>query len=325
MNNIKEIFNKANECKVLVIGDTILDKYYYSSVNRISPEAPVPIAKVNNIINKLGGAANVANNLLHLNCKVSLLTYLGDDANGKVILDLSKNINIFPIFNAKPTTTKIRIIGNNNQQMLRLDFEEKLKFNSDQLKLIFAKIDSLVSNNHAIIISDYNKGFCNYDICRYIISKCQEYNKIVIIDPKGTNWDKYQGATYITPNIKELNDVLFIPIENDNKQIEQAAINLIDKLNLYALLVTRSEKGLSIISNNNINHIPAINSKNVFDVTGAGDTIIAIFTLAKILGLNDYDAGYIANIAAGITITETGTYTPTLKEIITYINNAILN
>lgn len=318
--DIKNLFNNAEKCKILVIGDTILDKYYYSSVNRISPEAPVPIAKVNNIINKLGGAANVANNLLHLNCRTSLLTYLGDDANGKIILNLSKDINIFPIFNTKPTTTKIRIIGNNNQQMLRLDFEEKLKFNSDQLKLIYIKIDSLVSNNDAIIISDYNKGFCSYDICRYIISKCQEYNKMIIIDPKEVNWDKYQGATYITPNMKELNDVLFIPIKNNDKQIEQAAINLINKLNLYAILVTRSEKGLSIInSNNNINHIPAINSKNVFDVTGAGDTVIAVFTLAKILGLNDYDAGYIANIAAGITIMEAGTYTPTLQEIINYL------
>ena len=294
--------------KILVVGDSILDKYYYGEVERISPEAPIPINHVLKIKNKLGGAANVANNLQKLNCQVSIMTHIGNDKNGIDLLKEFNGIKVIPFYSNQPTTTKIRIIGN-NQQMLRLDFEEQLQIENENM--IINQIKENIRDKDAVIISDYDKGFCTRNICQSIIKS----NKLVIIDPKGEDWSKYKNASYITPNIKELSDACLLKIKNEDKNIEINAIKIINKLNLQGLLVTRSEKGLSIISKNKVDHLLA-KEKEVRDVTGCGDTALAVFTMAKANGINDKEAAHLANLAAGITVTKVGTYCPLLSEVL---------
>ena len=310
MKNI--LLQNLSEYKVLVIGDSILDKYYYGEVNRISPEAPVPINHIIEIKNKLGGAANVANALYTLGLNTSLITHIGNDTNGNILLSLFKNINVFPIITEQITTTKIRILSN-NQQMIRLDFEDQLTdlYNLDLINILNHKI----INNNIIIISDYGKGFCSENMCQYIIKQCNQLNKIVIIDPKGNNWNKYKNAVYITPNLKELSDVMGHKVLNTDSNIRLKALTLLEKFNLQGILVTRSEKGLSFISNDYIIHKLA-QAKEVIDVCGAGDTVVAIFALGILLKLNFDQILQLANLAASITISKSGVYNPTINELI---------
>lgn len=303
--------------KVLVVGDSILDKYYYGEVNRISPEAPVPINHITKIKNKLGGAANVANALSTLGVNTSLITHIGNDTNGNVLLSLFENIDIFPIITEQITTTKIRILSN-NQQMIRLDFEDQLidLYNLDLINILNHKI----INNNIIIISDYGKGFCSEKICQHIIKKCNQLNKIVIIDPKKNIWDKYKNATYITPNLKELSDVIGYKVLNNDSNIRLKALTLIEQFNLTGLLVTRSEKGLSFISNEYIVH-KLTQAKEVIDVCGAGDTVVAIFVLGLLLKLNFDQILQLANLAASITVSKSGVYNPAINELILKLVN----
>lgn len=307
------LLQNLKKYKILVIGDSILDKYYYGEVNRISPEAPVPINHVITVKNKLGGAANVANNLYNLGCQVSIITHIGNDENGNILLNLFNDMNIISIRSDQTTTTKIRIIGD-NQQMLRLDFEEKLRLQN--LKYVMDIINNQIKDNDVVIISDYGKGFCNEAICQNIIMNSNILNKTVIIDPKGKDWNKYKNANYITPNMNEMSDVLSFKISNNDKIIEQYGSILIDKFNLEGLLITRSERGLSIINHKDKIHILANNKREVRDVTGCGDTAIAMFAFAKALNIDNYDAAYLANLAASITVTKVGTYSPSLDEIV---------
>ena len=311
---MKNLLNQnLNKYKVLVIGDSILDKYYYGNVKRISPEAPVPINHINKCVCKLGGAANVANILYTLGLNTSIITHIGNnDEDGKILFSLFKGINIIPLRTNQRTTTKIRIIGN-NQQMLRLDFEEQLNDCYQQINF-----NSYIEENDIIIISDYNKGFCSKKICQYIINKCNQLNKKIIIDPKGSNWNKYKNANFITPNINELNALGF-NISNNDVDIENISKKVIKQFNFEGILTTRSEQGLSLYTNK-IWHIPAVNVKEVQDPTGAGDVVVAIFALGLLLNINYVDILKLANLAAGITCEYIGTYTPTIKEIINKIS-----
>jgi len=315
---MKDILSQdLSKYKVLVVGDSILDKYYYGEVNRISPEAPVPINHIIEIKNKLGGAANVANALSTLGLNTSLITHIGNDANGNVLLSLFKNINIFPIRTEQITTTKIRILSN-NQQMMRLDFEDQLVdlYNLNLINILSREI----INNNIIIISDYGKGFCSESICQHIIKQCNQLNKIVIIDPKRNNWNKYKNATYITPNLKELSDIMGHKVLNTDSNIRLKALTLIERFNLTGLLVTRSEKGLSFISNEYIVH-KLTQAKEVIDVCGAGDTVVAIFALGLLLKLNFDQILQLANLAASITVSKSGVYNPTINELILNLVN----
>lgn len=315
MINIKNFLQSdLSKYKILVIGDSILDKYYYGETNRISPEAPVPIVHFLSEKNKLGGAGNVANNLQILGCNTSIITFIGLDNNGQILTNLFKNIKLIPISIDKQTT-KIRIICN-KQQMLRLDFENSIYFQNENL--IINTLHKEILNNDLVIISDYNKGFCTKNICKNIINICNTNNKLVIIDPKGNNWDKYINASYITPNFKEFNEILNDKIDNTNNSIEKYGKLIKDKFNLQGLLITRGEDGLSILNKNCV-HIKA-NKKDVIDVTGAGDTMIAFFSLAKVANLTDIESAYLANLAASITCMHTGTYAPIKEEILNLLN-----
>lgn len=309
--------NGIDACKILVVGDVMLDKYYFGDVTRISPEAPVPIAHITEIKETLGGAANVAHNLALLGCKTSIIGQIGSDNHGETFLSKLKALGVdFSgiIQTSKPTTTKIRVISG-HQQMIRLDFEDSSELSGADSDKILKNFYSQLQNVDAVIISDYGKGICTKKICREIIGACRAQKKSVIVDPKGDNWQKYFDATFITPNLKELNAILPKKIANDDAQIENAAQKVIDEFNLRGLIVTRSAEGLSLIEDNKKSHIKA-RAQEVFDVSGAGDTVIAVFSLALAGKIDSAAAAYLANVAAGVVVAKVGTYAVNRAELL---------
>ena len=301
----------------------MLDKYYFGEVTRISPEAPVPINHVTKVKETLGGAANVAHNLARLGCQTSLIAQIGKDNHGDVFLKKLKNYGVdgSKIFRAdKPTTTKIRVISG-HQQMLRLDFEDTTEIDGDAEKIFLENVFAEIENVDAVIISDYGKGICTDEICNKIICSCRQLKKIVTVDPKGDNWSKYRGASFITPNLKEFNEILPKKISNVDDEIEQSAQKIIKNFNLDGLLVTRSAKGLSLISEK-ISHVKA-HSQEVFDVSGAGDTVIAVFTLALAGGIDSTSAAFLANVAAGVVVAKVGTYAVSNDELLAALEKSL--
>lgn len=306
-----------NRCKILVVGDVMLDKYYFGEVTRISPEAPVPIARVLKVKETLGGAANVAHNLALMGCQTSLIGQIGADNHGEVFLSKLKNLGVDysgMIETSKPTTTKIRVISG-HQQMIRLDFEDASELDGAASDKLLKNFSAQLPNVDAVIISDYGKGVCTKKICREIIGACRAAKKFVIVDPKGDNWQKYFDATFITPNLKEFNAVLPKKISNVDAQIEEAAQKVIDEFNLRGLVVTRSAAGLSLIDGAKISHIKA-RAQEVFDVSGAGDTVIAVFSLALAGQIDSEAAAYLANVAAGVVVAKVGTYAVNRAELL---------
>jgi D-beta-D-heptose 7-phosphate kinase/D-beta-D-heptose 1-phosphate adenosyltransferase len=292
---------------VLIIGDVILDKYHFGKVKRISPEAPVPVVKVERSQFTLGGAANVANNIIHLNGNATLIGLVGKDNNSTVLSDLLDKINIesFLIETDYPTITKVRIIGE-HQQIARLDFEETIKNSRDYSQEIIKKIDTVSESINTIILSDYGKGVCSNEVCQYTINIANKRNIIVIVDPKNDDWSKYRNAAIVTPNLKELSDVVTKEISNEDIEIEKYGMQVLRRYNLQNLLITRSEKGMSLISSDKVIHIPT-EAKEVFDVSGAGDTVVATLAIALENSLDLLSAAKLANKAAGIVVTKMGT------------------
>ncbi len=312
---------KANK-KILIYGDIMLDKYFTGNVSRISPEAPVPIVKVNNEHMTLGGSANVANNIAKLGNSPILLGFIGKDKNGKDLVSLTENegVKLESLTMTNPTITKIRVIGG-HQQITRLDFEESLKIDTSLFGLLEEKLSKLVNNDISVfIISDYLKGSCTTESCQLIIKKCKENSIPVIVDPKGNDWNKYNGSYMITPNLKELEQVSGTTIINSDEEIKKYALPLLNKFNIEYLLVTRSEKGMILISREHTINFPT-EAKEVYDVSGAGDTVIATVSLGIALGMKIEDAVKMANIAAGIVVSKFGT-TPVYKdELLTAMND----
>ena len=310
--------HKIEDCKVMIVGDVMLDKYYYGEVKRISPEAPVPITRVLKEKETLGGAANVAHNLALLGCKTYLLGSVGDDIHRqsleKKLTSLGVNFAGL-ICTPGPTTTKLRIIGG-HQQMMRLDFEETTpihpKFEEEILQQIIMRISQGVK---AIIISDYGKGFCTVNLCNKIIALAQEHAVLVVVDPKGTDWSKYNGCDYITPNLKELQETLNDEIANEDLAVTNAAKMVRKKNRIKNIMVTRSEQGVSLIGNRLEVHIPTL-AQEVFDVSGAGDTVIAVLALALAGGVEPKNAAYLANLAASVVVAKLGTYAISNKELV---------
>ncbi|MBQ3443680.1 MAG: D-glycero-beta-D-manno-heptose-7-phosphate kinase [Selenomonadaceae bacterium] len=304
-------------CKVLVVGDVMLDKYYFGEVSRISPEAPVPIARVLKVKETLGGAANVVHNLALLGCQTSIIGQVGRDNHGEIFLGKLKALGVDysgVIETSKPTTTKIRVISG-HQQMIRLDFEDTGELDTLATDELLKNFSASLPNVDGVIVSDYGKGVCTKKICREIIGACRAAKKFVVVDPKGDNWQKYFDATFITPNLKELNAVLPKRIPNVDAQIEEAAQKVIDEFNLRGLVVTRSAEGLSLIDGDKVSHIKA-RAQEVFDVSGAGDTVIAVFALALAGGIDSAAAAYLANVAAGVVVAKVGTYAVNREELL---------
>jgi D-beta-D-heptose 7-phosphate kinase/D-beta-D-heptose 1-phosphate adenosyltransferase len=299
------------QAAVLVVGDVMLDKYYFGEVKKISAEAPVPVTRVTQEKETLGGAANVAHNLALLGCKTLLAGVTGADEHRRRLLQLlaDRNIEYEGLkIKAGPTTAKLRVIGG-HQQMLRLDFEETEPVGAVVEEELYRYVVKAVQEHQvgSVIISDYAKGVCTPHLCQEIIRYCTAEKIPVIVDPKGSSWGKYSTASYITPNLKELNEACHAHIENENESIRRAAQQIRRKFHIQNLLVTRSEQGLSLIGSRRAVHIPT-HAQEVFDVSGAGDTVIAVLAAAISRNLEAADAAFLANLAAGVVVGKVGTY-----------------
>ncbi|TCP97625.1 D-alpha,beta-D-heptose 7-phosphate 1-kinase /D-beta-D-heptose 1-phosphate adenylyltransferase [Cricetibacter osteomyelitidis] len=300
-----------NQAKVLVLGDVMLDRYWFGSTNRISPEAPVPVVKVQQNEERAGGAANVAMNIAALNVPVQLLGLTGQDEAGTALTQLLAKQKIdcnFVQLETHPTITKLRILSR-HQQLLRLDFEEDFNnvVNSDLLQ----KLQAVVKNYGALILSDYGKGTLNQ--VQQMIRIARAANVPVLIDPKGTDFEKYRGATLLTPNLSEFEAVVGKCQSEDD--LIARGLKLISDYDLTALLVTRSENGMTLLRpNQTAFHLPTV-AKEVFDVTGAGDTVISVLATALADGRAFEEACYLANVAAGIVVGKLGTSTVSTVEL----------
>lgn len=303
---------------VLVIGDVMLDRYLVGSANRISPEAPVPVVLLKKSENRAGGAANVAANLTGLGLKTSIVGCIGQDENGEILQNIIAQNHIQTDFlfasQARPTVAKTRVMSG-NQQIVRIDDESNALFSEAESQTLLAKIEAALAQNPSIVIlSDYAKGVVSDEVCKTVIARCNQLQIPVIADPKGMDYRKYAGATALTPNKKETAEACGVAM-HETAALLSAAAQLKTQLHLKFLAVTRGEEGVSLLENGEITHIPAT-AKQVFDVSGAGDTVISTLAAGLAHGLNTFEALQLANIAAGIVVGKVGTVPVTRAELL---------
>lgn len=333
MRNLKEIINRFPKANILVLGDLILDEYVWGSVDRISPEAPVPIVWAKKKTHIPGGAANVANNIRALDADVCLVGVTGRDKNEDILFsELKKReIGTSGIFSTsqRHTTLKTRIIAG-HQQVVRVDWEHTQPLSEELNQKILNFIRKNISKFDALIIEDYGKGVINMHLLDEVISLARKYKKTITVDPKEEHFQYYRAVTAITPNRKELEnavrnlkikdktnrfkfheDKLFTPAD-----IDAAARHVLEYLGIESILVTLGEQGMKLLEKNGrITHIPTV-AQEVFDVSGAGDTVISTFTLSLCSGATKLEAAHLANFAAGIVVGKVGTAVATRKEIL---------
>lgn len=302
-----------SNAKVLVVGDIMLDRYWHGDTARISPEAPVPVVRIGTEELRLGGAANVALNLAVLGAKTTLLGVVGNDEPGDLLCTMLEEAGIqAPLLrsDSHPTIAKLRVISR-NQQLIRLDFEESFTvagaFDAQALRAAFA---AALPNADAVVFSDYGKGTL-FDVAR-LIATARGADMPVLVDPKGRDWSRYRGANVITPNLTEF--AALVGDVADESDLQDKAQALRAELELGALLITRSERGMSLFGSVHNSHLPA-QTQEVFDVTGAGDTVIATLAAGLAAGQVLTDAAALANLAAGVVVAKLGTATVSVDEL----------
>jgi D-beta-D-heptose 7-phosphate kinase/D-beta-D-heptose 1-phosphate adenosyltransferase len=298
--------------QVLVVGDVMLDRYWHGPTGRISPEAPVPIVKVEHIEERPGGAANVALNVAALGGKATLIGLVGNDEPANALVNSLKSVDVvtdFVVLPDFPTITKLRILSR-HQQLIRLDFEQS--FHHIDSTQVIEKIQSnLSANNKVVIFSDYNKGSLA-DI-QPMIQLAKASGAMVLVDPKGVDFEKYRGATLLTPNLSEFEAV--VGHCETNEQLVERGLGLIKQFDLQAILVTRSENGMTLIREGEIPlHLPTL-AQEVYDVTGAGDTVISVLASSLAAGSSFEEACTLANAAAGVVVGKIGTSTVNTIEL----------
>ncbi len=315
MHNIKELIEKFSSVKVLIVGDVMLDRYWWGNVSRISPEAPVPVVRLERTSTAAGGAANVAANVVGLGAHPVLVGLIGNDADSRILASLLKDSKISPDYlitlDNRQTSVKTRIIAH-SQQVVRVDNEKIAPISQIEAENIFREIEKLIKEADIIIVSDYAKGFLVENLLSRLIRKSTSENKKILVDPKGKDYSKYKGATLLTPNQKEAAEACgFEEFEDDI--VERAGKTLLEKISTDSILITRGEKGMTLFQNDGETYGFEALARNVYDVTGAGDTVIATLAVAIGAGLDFFAAARIANIAAGLVVEQIGTTAITLK------------
>ena len=294
---------RFDSARILVLGDVMLDRYWHGATSRISPEAPVPVVKVEDIEDSPGGAANVALNIAALGAACSLSGLIGKDREGDLLTKALQSAGIhcdFLALSGKPTITKLRVLSR-HQQLIRLDFEET--FSQDESAGLQQKLQELLKTHDLLILSDYQKGALS--AVNELISLAKSAGVPVLVDPKGSDFSKYHGASILTPNLHEF-EAIVGPCKSEEQLVEKGQ-QLISELQLEALLVTRGEHGMTLIQPGKQElHFPA-RSRDVFDVTGAGDTVISVLGASLAAGKTLAEAVALANIAAGIAVSKVGT------------------
>jgi D-beta-D-heptose 7-phosphate kinase/D-beta-D-heptose 1-phosphate adenosyltransferase len=326
MNKLISFIPKFGKQKILVIGDLMIDQFLWGKVSRISPEAPVPIVAVEKETQMLGGAGNVANNLKSLGANVCICGVIGNDATGnKLREDLEANgLNIDAILSdeTRPTSIKTRIVAA-HQQVVRVDKEYKGDLAPALTDELIRRFEKMMPYIDAVIISDYGKGVINKAVLRKAIKLANDKKIPITVDPKIENFLNYKKVSCITPNHKEAVEGMRWNNITEDKDVFDLGKRILKKLNSETVLITRGEKGMTLFEKGNrITHIPT-RAREVYDVTGAGDTVIATLTLALASGANYRQAAEIANFAAGIVVAKLGTATVSPAELQKAISNAI--
>jgi len=311
----RRILNAFRRRKVLVVGDLILDHYIWGKVDRISPEAPVPVVQVTRESFMLGGAANVAHNIIALGGKAAVVGISGKDPAGGALTDMlvKRGVDCEGIFvEERPTTVKTRVIAH-NQQVVRFDREDSKYITGKALESVVGYICSVCNDYDGLIISDYRKGMVSGQLVRGLLRHPRLKKMFIAVDPKVGHFGFYKGVSLITPNVAEASSGAGLEI-TDEASLMRAGRALMARLGCRAVLITRGEQGMSLFERRRVSHIPTV-ARKVYDVTGAGDTVISAFTLAHVSGATLEEAAVIANHAAGVVVGEVGTAVATPEQV----------
>ena len=302
--------NNLTDARVLVVGDIMLDRYYYGLTERISPEAPVPVVHVKTTKDSAGGAGNVALNIAALSGEVAICSLVGNDETAETLSNVlsAQNIKTYFIQTNLPTITKLRVLSQ-QQQLLRLDFEQD--FHALDKSPLLSCVAKIAENYNVLVLSDYGKGTLSE--IKALIDFGKSYNMQILVDPKGDDFARYQGASLITPNLKEFETI--VGKCHAEGEIQDKALQLINRYQLGGLLITRSENGMTLVlEDETVLSIPAF-AKDVFDVTGAGDTVISVMAMALSSGHDFISAMRLANAAASVVVAKVGTATLSNTEL----------
>ena len=318
---LSEGIDKFSSCRILVVGDVIMDEFLWGRVERISPEAPVPVVQVEEESLVLGGAGNVVNNIISLGGQALLCGVIGNDAMGRELVHMLQKMNIpthgLVVENRRPTTIKTRVVAH-SQQVVRVDREEREPVTEASIERIITTVEEQIDSIDAIVVSDYGKGVVAQGLMETIRLLTGGRQITLTVDPKVQNVALYKGVTLITPNHQEAELMSGIVI-NDEESLRRAGTRLLDELGCQMVLLTQGDRGMTLFEGNGrTTQIPTV-ARKVFDVSGAGDTVTGTFTLALAAGLTPRQAAVLANIAAGIVVGEIGTATVTasrLKEVL---------
>ena len=306
---LKEYIDRFSEARVLVIGDIIMDEYVWGNVSRISPEAPVPVVEVKRETKMLGGAANVIHNIATLGATPILCGVIGKDRTGREILDEIARMDLTSdgiiTEEARPTSIKTRVVAH-DQQVVRFDRESRADIRPESIQRILKFIKKNLDNIDAIVVSDYGKGVVSAPLMKGLRQLVQDDSVVIAVDPKTGNFEYYYGVNVITPNHHEA--AIFCRFEVfDQETLIRAGNHMLRELNCRSVLITQGKEGMTLFENGgDITHIPTL-AKKVYDVTGAGDTVIGTFSLGLATGLDLRSAAIISNFAAGIVVSEVGT------------------
>jgi len=320
LNSLEEIFDKFSGLKALIVGDVMLDSYIWGKVERISPEAPVPIISITNKEIRLGGAANVAKNIASLGATPLLCSVVGNDLDGKTLLDLMKTRGMdtrgMIQSDERMTTVKERMLSS-SQQLLRIDRETTKPLNKKDKSSLLGKVVQLIKEVDVVIFEDYDKGVLDKKLINSIVSMARENKIPTAVDPKKVNFLSYENVTLFKPNIKEIKEGLKLDFHNnDENAIAEASKILRKKLSVEKVFITRSEHGVYISSNEHQHYIPA-HVRSISDVSGAGDTVISTAALCLALGLPDKFIAELSNLAGGLVCEHLGVVSIEKEELFT--------
>jgi rfaE bifunctional protein kinase chain/domain len=316
-NNILDVILRFENKRIAIIGDLMLDRYLWGSAIRISPEAPVPVVDIDQESNRLGGSANVANNIITLGGIAYPIGLIGNDHNGNIILELMNSDKFITDGIIKdpnlPTTVKTRVIAN-NQHVVRIDRENKHTISEKSYQLLFNFIEANIKSFDAIIFEDYNKGVITKELIKNVINLAKKHSIPVTVDPKFDNFFEFVNVDVFKPNRKEAEEAIGQKIKSD-EDLFKVMQSIQRKINCANLLLTRGEKGMALMEKNGEITLISTRARNIADVSGAGDTVISTLTMALVSGATPKEAAVISNFAAGIVCEEVGVV-PIRKDIL---------
>lgn len=320
--NDTQIINSFSSARILCVGDVMIDQFIRGTTSRISPEAPVPVLRIKEEDAVLGGAGNVVRNLEALGCSITFLSVIGNDKNGLQVQQLLKKISkVEPhliVDEDRITTTKTRFIAA-NQQVLRTDWEQTTPLNVETEKKLLDLFQAHIPSHDLIILSDYAKGLFSPSLLQSLIHEAHVHKKRILIDPKGKDFTRYKGATLLTPNRQELTQVTFSAIQTQ-EDLVIISQKMIKDLNLEAMIITRGSEGMTLVeASGTIEHLPT-QALEVFDVSGAGDTVIATLAVSLAAGTSMSKAMHLANTAGGIVVAKVGTAVVHPDELLTTLH-----